>query len=581
MNSTATQTYEKRYRHSFYRHNHTAFFLSLVTLFLYVGVQLFLAYVIQLVTDVGVNGSLSDMPRLLLLSLSCLAAFAFTNLLTLITRRSFTRRAMTQYRDAVFTDLTGKSIHSFYQENAGSYISVLTNDTQKIQDNYLNSLFRLVEYFALLIGALLVMFLYSVPLTLVVLAGCLLPILASSLVSGKLSVWEKRLSDQNESFVNMVKDLLGGFPVIKSFQAEAEASARFSDQNRRLEQIRFHRLKAEDIMNILCMSCGFIVQIGVFLMGSWLSIKGQITIGVVIAFVQLMNYVIQPISNIPQLLSLRKAAGGLIHKIAENASEHQTAYAGLSLDGMETGISFRNVSFGYQPEKPILQNINLELEAGKSYAVVGASGSGKTTLLNLLLGGMSGYSGHLTIDGAELKDIDRNCLYQLISVIQQNVFLFDSSIRDNITMFKDFPEADIQSAIRRSGLAQLVQEKGIDFLCGENGCNLSGGERQRISIARGLLKYSRLLMMDEATAALDAETANVITNAVLDVTGLTKFVITHKIEESTLRRFDQILVLRDGSITEQGTFDELLSLKGCFYSLYQVSGGLHTPALSS
>lgn len=570
MNNT-TQIYVKRYRRSFFHRNYTALCLSLVSLLLLVGVQLFLAYVIQSITDVGVSGSLSDVPRLLVMALTCLASFGLINLLTLFTRRLFLCRAMTQYRDAVFTDLTGKSIHSFSQENAGSYISVLTNDTQKLQDNYLNSLFSLVEYFSLLFGALLVMFWYSVPLTLVVLLSCLLPILASALVSGKLSIWEKRLSDQNESFVNMVKDLLGGFPVVKSFQAEEEVSNRFSARNHRLEQTRLHRLVAEDVMNTLCMSCGFVVQLGVFLMGSWLAIKGEITIGVVIAFVQLMNYVIQPISNIPRVLSLRKAAAGLLHKMAEYASEHQTTDAGVILSHMDKGFSFQNVSFAYQPEKPVLKNISLELEANKSYAVVGPSGGGKTTLLNLLLGGMSNYTGHLTIDGTELRDIDRNSLYRLISVVQQNVFLFDSSIRDNITMFKDFPEKDIQSAIRRSGLEQLILDKGIDFLCGENGCNLSGGERQRISIARGLLKYSRLLMMDEATAALDADTAYQVTNAVLNVPDMTKLVITHKIEEGTLRRFDRILVLRNGSIVEQGTFDELLSSKGCFYSLYQVS----------
>lgn len=230
------------------------------------------------------------------------------------------------------------------------------------------------------------------------------------------------------------------------------------------------------------------------------------------------------------------------------------------------------MSFGYEEGKEILKGIHCTFETGKSYAIVGGSGSGKTTLLNLILGSFHDYQGEVRIGGCELREIKPESLYDYISIIQQNVFVFDSSIQENITMFKPFDQKKIMEAINRSGLSQLMKEKGADYHCGENGCHLSGGERQRISIARCLLKDTSVLLMDEATATLDAKTAMNVTNAILDVDGLTRIIVTHKLEEALLKRYDKILVLRHGQIAEQGNFQELMDKKECFYALYRVSG---------
>ena len=157
------------------------------------------------------------------------------------------------------------------------------------------------------------------------------------------------------------------------------------------------------------------------------------------------------------------------------------------------------------------------------------------------------------------------------SIIQQNVFVFNATIRDNITMFREFPETEINTAIRLSGLSALIAEKGADFLCGENGSGLSGGEKQRISIARSLLKKSQVLLVDEATASLDAETAYQVSGAILGLRGVTAVVVTHSLEERLLRQYDGILAMKNGSIAETGTFEELIAKKGYFYSLYTVS----------
>jgi ABC-type multidrug transport system fused ATPase/permease subunit len=182
-----------------------------------------------------------------------------------------------------------------------------------------------------------------------------------------------------------------------------------------------------------------------------------------------------------------------------------------------------------------------------------------------------GYTGSICYDEADLRQISSESLYEMVSVVQQNVFIFNASIRDNITMFSEFPSEEVDRAIALSGLSQLIAERGKDYLCGENGSGLSGGEKQRISIARSLLKKSQVLLIDEATAALDTQTAFHIFNAVLDLKSLTRIVVTHALDENLLKRYDCVLALKNGRIAESGSFDALMEQKGYFYSLYTVS----------
>lgn len=179
--------------------------------------------------------------------------------------------------------------------------------------------------------------------------------------------------------------------------------------------------------------------------------------------------------------------------------------------------------------------------------------------------------GRILLDDTELREIAPESLYEMMSVIQQNVFVFNASIKDNVSMFRDFPQEEVDEAIHHAHLNSLIAERGEDYLCGENGNGLSGGEKQRISIARSLLKKSSVLLADEVTAALDAQTAHQVTEDILDLTGMTRIVITHMLEEALLRRYDGILAIKNGTMEECGHFDELMANKGYFYALFTVS----------
>ena len=191
--------------------------------------------------------------------------------------------------------------------------------------------------------------------------------------------------------------------------------------------------------------------------------------------------------------------------------------------------------------------------------------------MNLLLASYTSYEGNIYFDETELKEISTASLYETESIIQQNVFIFNATIRDNITMFSSFPEEEIERAIALSGLSSVIQAKGADYLCGENGNGLSGGEKQRVAIARSLLKKSQVLLVDEATAALDSETAKQVFDAILDLDQVTSIVVTHALDASQLKKYDEILTMKNGCIVEKGTFEKLMEEKGYFYSLFTVS----------
>ena len=313
------------------------------------------------------------------------------------------------------------------------------------------------------------------------------------------------------------------------------------------------------------------IQIGIFFYGAWLAIGGNIPMGTVLIVLNLCNCFNQPIQIVPQYWASRKAALTLIEKLARITKEN-AGHAGVAIPArLERGITLKDVTFGYVPDKPVLKELSLTFEPGKKYAIVGSSGSGKSTLLSLLMGSYTDYAGSITVDGQELREVDTDSLYDLMSLIGQNVFLFDDTVRRNLTMFRDFPEDQVETAVKRSGLSELVAQRGEDYRCGENGVNLSGGERQRVSIARALLRGTPVLLLDEATAALDNQTAFEVTDAILHLDGLTRIVVTHRLDEALMEQYDEIIVLKDGRVRETGTYRQLMEKKEFFYSLFTLA----------
>lgn len=564
---------EKQLRGQFFYKNIPIFCLAVVAALAAGSLNLILSWIIQQLMDTaaGESGALS-FRTLLLISAGFVLLCAGLSLLNYASQPRFLERAMRQYKDFAFKKLIGKSISSFRDESAAGYLSALTNDAASIETNYLAQMLAMITKAVTFIGALLLMCRYSLLMTAIAAGLTVLPLIASLLTGNRLQAVESRVSERNGEFTAALSDCLAGFTVVKNFKAEREIFRLFAQSNKALEHEKFTGRRIKTLVGMIGAVTGIFAQLGVFIAGVYLSMKGgSMTPGAVVLFVNLMNFIISPIAELPGLLACRKAALGLVDKLAAALERSSSREGSETLNKLENGIRLENVSFAYEPGKTVLHGINAEFEAGKAYALVGGSGSGKSTLLNLLMAAETNYSGHILADGIELSDISTESLYGTMAAIQQNVFVFNASIKDNVSMFRDFPKTEMDEAIARAHLGALIRERGEDYLCGENGSGLSGGEKQRISIARSLLKKSSVLLADEVTAALDAQTAHRVSNDILDLQGITRIVVTHTLEESLLRRYDKIFVLRGGRIEEAGSFADLMANKGYFYALFTVA----------
>ena len=563
----------KQLRGQFFYKNIPIFCLAVFAALAAGSLNLILSWIIQQLMDTaaGKSGALS-FRILLLISAGFVLLCAGLSLLNYASQPRFLERAMRQYKDFAFKKLIGKSISSFRDESAAGYLSALTNDAASIETNYLAQMLAMITKAVTFVGALLLMCRYSLLMTAIAAGLTVLPLIASLLTGNILQAVESRVSERNGEFTAALSDCLAGFTVVKNFKAEREIFRLFAQSNKALEHEKFTGRRIKMLVGMIGAVTGIFAQLGVFIAGVYLSMKGgSMTPGAVVLFVNLMNFIISPIAELPGLLACRKAALGLVDKLAAALERSSSREGSETLNKLENGIRLENVSFAYEPGKTVLHGINAEFEAGRAYALVGGSGSGKSTLLNLLMAAETNYSGHILADGIELSDISTESLYGTMAAIQQNVFVFNASIKDNVSMFRDFPKTELDEAIARAHLGALIRERGEDYLCGENGSGLSGGEKQRISIARSLLKKSSVLLADEVTAALDAQTAHRVSSDILDLQGITRIVVTHTLEESLLRRYDKIFVLRGGRIEEAGSFADLMANKGYFYALFTVA----------
>lgn len=573
MSAFCKKTLGKQLRGQFFYKNIPIFCLAVFAALAAGSLNLILSWIIQQLMDTaaGKSGALS-FRTLLLISAGFVLLCAGLSLLNYASQPRFLERAMRQYKDFAFKKLIGKSISSFRDESAAGYLSALTNDAASIETNYLAQMLAMITKAVTFIGALLLMCRYSLLMTAIAAGLTVLPLIASLLTGSRLQAVESRVSERNGEFTAALSDCLAGFTVVKNFKAEREIFRLFAQSNKALEHEKFTGRRIKTLVGMIGAVTGIFAQLGVFIAGVYLSMKGgSMTPGAVVLFVNLMNFIISPIAELPGLLACRKAALGLVDKLAAALERSSSREGSETLNRLENGIRLENVSFAYEPGKTVLHGINAEFEAGKAYALVGVSGSGKSTLLNLLMAAETNYSGHILADGIELSDISTESLYGTMAAIQQNVFVFNASIKDNVSMFRDFPKTEMDEAIARAHLGALIRERGEDYLCGENGSGLSGGEKQRISIARSLLKKSSVLLADEVTAALDAQTAHRVSSDILDLQGITRIVVTHTLEESLLRRYDKIFVLRGGRIEEAGSFADLMANKGYFYALFTVA----------
>lgn len=572
MNKKEIKELRRPFLHELFRKNKFNLVMTIVAAIFSASGELVISWLIKEIVDL-IAGTSSFMFGTLLIIAGCgIALILLAAVLDYFFLSRFRAKAMKQYREYVFEKLLEKGIQAFSGENSSLYLSALSNDVNTIERDFISPLQNIITTGLAFIGALGLMLWYSPLLTLISIGFSLLPLIASVAFGNKAAKAEKTVSDEKEIYTGMLKDTLTGFAIIKSTKAERNIARMHGESNCAVADASKKRTGINVLVNYSSGIAGGVLQFGVFFVAAAMALSGgSITGGTALVFVQLLNYILGPIQAFPTFYAGTKSSFGLIDKLAEALSQN-IPDEGEPIDSkLSEGISIRGLNFAYEEEKPVLRDVDMELRAGGCYALVGGSGSGKSTILNLLMASSRDYTGEILYDGRELKTVSPGSLYDLASIIQQNVFVFNSTIRNNITMFTKFPKEEIDRAVRMSGLTRLINEKGEDYLCGENGSALSGGERQRISIARALLRKTPVLLVDEATASLDNETSFEVLDAILNLDGYTRVIVTHDLDENILRRCTGLFTLKNGTVSEQGTFDELMEKKGYFYSLFTIS----------
>ena len=402
-----------------------------------------------------------------------------------------------------------------------------------------------------------------------------LVIVVSGVVRLRLREAWLKIQDMMAELNTVLQENLTGQRVVKAFASEDFENKKYNDKS---EEVSVAFLSAEKLRAANTAFTLFSFQMGlaiILLFGGWRFINGDLTIGQLAAFVFYMQILAMPVRMSGFLVNAyaRAASGGQrLFEILDTESDVVEKADAIELGRVEGRVRFEDVSFSYQEGKPALKNINLEADPGKVVALIGTPGSGKSTIASLLPRFYEANSGRITIDGIDIRDVTLKSLRQNMGIVQQDVFLFGAGLRENIAYGRE--DAPIEDVIRAAKVAQLhdfisALDGGYDTEVGERGVNLSGGQRQRMSIARAVLLDPPILVLDDSTSSVDANTEDLIRQAMEEVMkGRTTLIIAHRL--STVHRADEIIVLDRGEVVERGTHQELLALGGNYREIYEL-----------
>ena len=480
-----------------------------------------------------------------------------------------TKMALTLKKD-LFRSVLGTKISDFNHENTGNYVSVMNNDIGIISQKYFNAITEIIKFTATVAVSVVVMITIHPVVALVITVMSLSPFLGPLLFSKQLARTQLNASAKKMLLNQKIKDYLSGFEVIKTFGVEKNIEPKFLTV---AEGERRAVCKAgAAAFNVAAVTLAAVTAVSflTYVIAGFFVLRGDITIGAVVAVVSLSGYIQQPIHMISNNLGEMKSAKGINERVLKMMEKRDGKPRNIKINGLGAGVTLENVTFSYADNEPVLKNISYHFKRGKKYAIVGHSGSGKSTLTKLIMGYYDNYTGSALLNNASLRDIDRESLCGAISVLPQNVFLLDDTLKNNITLYNPYSHDEYQNAVEKASLCQVADAlpRGADTVLGEGGNIISYGERQRVAIARALLKGSDMLIMDEATANLDNAVAHSIEKSIVEMDDLTCIFVTHRYSKEILTRCDGILVMKNGELFEHGTFDELYEAKGYFHSLY-------------
>jgi len=480
----------------------------------------------------------------------------------------------TDMRNQLFSHVQRMSFRFFDKKKTGKLVSRMTNDLMDIGEIAHHGPEDLFIAIMTLTGAFGLML--SINWQLAVLTFIVVPFLIGLSVyfTKKMSAAFDKMFSSIGQFHSRVENNISGIRVVKAFGNESHEMDRFIEHN---EQFRKTKLTTYQMMAVHTAVSHFLIKsVTVFglVCGAWFVLQKNMTYGEFVSFVLLTGIFLGPIQQINAVIEMYpKGAAGFkrFASLIDQSPDEKDADDAIEVDQLNGDIVFEHVSFQYESDKPVLHDINLEVKQGETIAVVGPSGAGKSTLCSLLPRFYEWQEGTITIDGIETRKMTLPSLRRQIGVVQQDIYLFHGTIRENILYGKlDASDEEVWQAVEKAQLKDLVNSlpNGLDTIIGERGMMLSGGQKQRISIARIFLKNPPIFILDEATSSLDTETESFIQGSLEELSeGRTTFIIAHRL--ATIQHADRIVVLTKEGIKEQGRHEDLLEMDGMYRRLYE------------
>lgn len=526
----------------------------------------FMAVLLQKLLDIAVEKNMQQFIPMVLFSIFYFVMLGiFLYLQSLLSKR-ITCKIIKQIRTDVFKGIVSQSMGDFGKRNTADYLSIITNDVKMIEDNFLLPFFEVVQYTVIFISSFVLMIYFDVIVTIVVFVAITLMFLVPSLLGKELEKRQNTLSSQLADFTTKLKDILSGFEIIKSYSMKQYVIQKFDKENSDTIHTKYSVDKLFALNEGLSSFLALMVQIVVLFLSAYFIITEHITVGTLLGMVQVSSNLANPLimifTNIPKIKSIQP----IIEKLTVLSKYELNEVPKKQSATFNSAVSISNLSFAYEKQNRVLDKINLHIEKGKKYVIVGKSGCGKTTLVKLLVGYYTEYSGKILYDNTDLNMMNENDIVQLSSIIHQNIYMFNESVYDNICLHEDYSKESIDKAVKASGLNDVIEKlpEGLLYEAGENGSNLSGGQKQRIAVARALIRNKPILILDEGTSAIDMQTAYDIENHLLKIEGLTIITITHNLKKELLELYDNIIYMENGEIIERGTFEELTSVPSRF-----------------
>jgi len=480
---------------------------------------------------------------------------------------------ISELRAQVQEKILSLPIRFFDNTKSGELVSRIMTDVEGVRNLIGTGLVQLVGGSITAIAALILLLNISASMTLF----ALIPLAIFAFVALKAfkiirPVFRNR-GKINAEVTGRLTETLGGIRVIKGFNAEVQEHDVFKEGVHRLYQNVKKSLTATAVMTSSSIFLLGVATTGIMGIGGYKIMTGELTLGEFLEFTFLLGLMIAPIvqmSNIGSQISEALAGLDRTEELMNMPEEENALDRTLTTEEIKGDIVFKEVSFAYEEEKEVLHSISFNVPTGSVVALVGSSGSGKSTIAGLAASFLTPQSGTITVDGQDLSKVSLRSYRQHLGVVLQDDFLFEGTIRENILFPRpNASEEKLQEAVKAAYVDEFTDrfEDGLDTLIGERGIKLSGGQRQRIAIARAVLADPRILILDEATSNLDTESEGLIQQSLAALTkGRTTFVIAHRL--STIRRADQILVIENGRIAEQGTHDDLIAKEGRYYNLF-------------